>query len=112
MAAVDDYISSFPSDVQAVLTEVRRTIRSVVPEAEETISYQIPTFIVNGRHLVYFAGWKKHVSVYPLPAGDAECDREVAPYRAGKGTAKFPLSRPVPYDLIGRLVAHLVEERS
>ena len=67
---------------------------------------------VDGRYLVYFAGWKHHISVYPLPEGDAALDEEMAPYVAGKGTLKFLLSEPIPYDLIERVAARLLEERS
>ena len=109
---IDEYIGAFPAQVQPVLAEIRRTIREVAPAAGETISYQMPTFTLNGKHLVYFAGWKNYVSLYPIPAGDAAFQRDIAPYRAGKGTLRFPLGKPVPYDLIGRLVTFLVEERT
>jgi uncharacterized protein YdhG (YjbR/CyaY superfamily) len=82
-----------------------------VPKAEEKISYQIPTFALDGRYLVYFAGWKNHISVYPLPEADEAFERELAPYKSGKGTVKFPLNKPIPYDLIGRLAALLAEQR-
>jgi uncharacterized protein YdhG (YjbR/CyaY superfamily) len=108
---IGDYIDSFPADVQEILEEVRGRIRNAVPTADETISYGIPTFTLGGRYLVYFAGWKRHISVYPIPAGDATFEREIEPYRAGKGTLKFPLSGPIPYDLIERVAALLVEER-
>ena len=111
LVTVDDYISSFPDDVQVVLQEIRRTIRAAIPEADETISYRIPTFVLGGRALVYFAGWKHYVSVYPIPDADAALERELAPYRAGKGTLRFPLDEPVPRDLIQRVVADLVEQR-
>ena len=110
-ATVDEYIGSFPASTQAVLEEIRRRIRSIVPDAGEVISYQIPAITVRGRHLVYFAGWKHHVSVYPLPDADDGLQQELAPYVAGKGTAKFPLSKPIPYDLIDRLVARLAQQR-
>jgi uncharacterized protein YdhG (YjbR/CyaY superfamily) len=110
-ATVDEYISSFPEDVQIVLEKVRQTIRSAVPEAAEAISYQIPTITLDGRQLVFFAAWKHHVSLYPVPAGDEAFERELAPYRAAKGTLRFPYRQPVPYDLIERLVALLVEQR-
>jgi uncharacterized protein YdhG (YjbR/CyaY superfamily) len=110
-ATVDDYISSFPADVQVILEQVRRTIHHAVPGADETISYQIPTITLGGRYLVYFAGWKHHLSVYPVPAGDDAFERDIAPYRAGRGTVKFPYRKPVPYDLIGRLVGLLVHNR-
>jgi uncharacterized protein YdhG (YjbR/CyaY superfamily) len=108
---MDDYIDTFPADVQAILQEVRRRIGSVVPTAEETISYGIPTFTIGGRYLVYFAGWKHHISVYPVPTGDATFEQEIEPYRAGKGTLKFPLSELIPYELIERGAVLLVEER-
>jgi uncharacterized protein YdhG (YjbR/CyaY superfamily) len=108
---IDDYIGAFPPDVRTVLQEVRARLRSVVPTADEGISYGIPVFTLDGRYLVYFAGWKHHISVYPLPEGDATLDEAVAPYVAGKGTLKFPLAEPIPYDLIERVAALLLEER-
>ncbi|MGH3345119.1 MAG: iron chaperone [Carbonactinosporaceae bacterium] len=111
-ASIDDYISSFPEDVQIALEEVRRTIRKVVLTAGETISYQIPAVTLDGRYLVYFAAWKHHVSLYPIPAGDEAFEREIAPYKAGKGTLRFPLREPIPHDLIERVVALLVKERA
>ncbi|MEX0864488.1 MAG: DUF1801 domain-containing protein [Acidimicrobiia bacterium] len=111
-ATVDDYIASFPDDVQKVLQEVRRTIREVVPEADEKVSYGIPTLTLDGRYLVYFAGWKNHISVYPLPEGDQAFDDELAPYKSGKGTARFSLREPIPHDLIRRLIALLADQRA
>lgn len=110
-ATIDAYIASFPADVQVILQEVRRRIRKAVPTADETISYGIPAFTLGGRYLVYVAGWKHHISVYPVPAGDAAFRREIEPYVAGKGTLAFPLGEPIPYDLIGRVAASLCEER-
>ncbi|WP_216853374.1 iron chaperone [Phytoactinopolyspora halotolerans] len=110
-STIDEYIGSFPDDVQDVLREVRSTIRTALPDAAEKISYQIPTFTLNGRNVVHFAAWTHHISVYPLPAGDEAFQRELAPYVAGKGTAKFPLDKPIPYDLIGRLAAHLATRK-
>ena len=101
-ATVDAYVASFPPEVRSVLQQVRQALHSAVPGAEETISYDIPTLTVGGSAVVYFAGWKKHVSVYPLPEGDLEFDEAVAPYRSGASTAKFPLSRPVPLDVVRR----------
>jgi uncharacterized protein YdhG (YjbR/CyaY superfamily) len=111
IATIDDYISSFPEEVQIILEEVRRTIRSVVPAAEETISYRIPTITLNGRYLVYFAAWKHHISLYPIPRADEALEQELAPYRAAKGTVRFPLQESIPYDLIKRLVERLVRQR-
>ncbi|MBT2401891.1 DUF1801 domain-containing protein [Streptomyces sp. ISL-100] len=111
-ATVDDYIASFPQDVRGILERVRRTIHEAAPEGVgEKISYGIPAVTLNGRNLVYFAGWKQHVSVYPVPEGDREFQRDIQPYRSGKGTLKFPLNEPVPYTLITRVVEHLVAER-
>ena len=80
-------------------------------EAAETISYQIATFTLNGSAFVYFAGWKHHVAVYPIPSGDEAFERELAPYRAAKGTLKFPLKQPIPFDLIERVAALLAAQR-
>ena len=111
-ANVDDYVGSFPEDVQGVLAEIRRTIHHAVPGASESISYKIPTVTLNGRSFVYFAAWKSHVSLYPVPAGDVKFQDEIAPYRASRGTVHFPLGKPIPYDLIGRMAAHLARETS
>jgi len=108
---IDDYISSFPEDVQAVLGEVRRAIRDAVPGAGETIKYQMPTITLDGRSVVHFAAWKHHIGLYPLPAVDGPLEQQIAPYDTGRGTARFRLDEPVPYDLIGRLAAMLVEHR-
>jgi uncharacterized protein YdhG (YjbR/CyaY superfamily) len=103
-ATIDDYIAGFPPDVQAALRQVRATIREAAPDTEEAISYRIPTFNLNGRYLIYFAGFKNHVSVYPAPMGAAELADEMALYGSGKGTMKFPLNKPIPLDLIRRIV--------
>ena len=110
-ATVDEYIASFPPDVQRMLEEVRAAIRAVVPGTEERISYGIPTFALNGRYVVYFSGWKRHVSVYPIPDADADLAREIKPYMAGKGTLKFALDKPIPIELIQRVAARLLEQR-
>jgi uncharacterized protein YdhG (YjbR/CyaY superfamily) len=109
--SVDDYISTFPPEVQTVLQDVRRTIHAAAPEAKESISYQIPTFSIDGRPVVYLAGWKKHLSIYPLPELDEELEPQLAPYLSGKGTAKFPLGKPIPYELIMVLVQRLTVQR-
>ena len=109
---LEAYLTSFPDEVRPVLEQVRKTIRTAVPGAEETISYDIPTFKLGGRAVVYFAGWKHHVSVYPIPQADEALERDLAPFRAAKGTLKFPLDRPVPYELIGRAAAVLAGQRS
>jgi uncharacterized protein YdhG (YjbR/CyaY superfamily) len=110
-ATVEEYIGSFPGEVQDILREVRSTIHGAVPEAGERISYGIAAFTLAGRDLVYFAGWKKHISVYPVPTEDADLTGELTPYLAAKGTLKFPLSQPIPYPLIGRVAAVLALRR-
>lgn len=111
-ATIDEYIDSLPDEVQAIAQEVRRTIRAAVPEPGETISYQMPTITLDGESLAYFAVWKNHVGLYPpVPTEDEALEREVAPYRGPKGNFRFPLSAPIPYDLIRRLTAILVRER-
>ena len=102
---IDDYIASFPEEVQTILGQVRRTIRQAAPDAVESISYQIPTYKLKGQALIYFAGWKHHISIYPLPSGgDDSFEAELDQYRSGKGTAQFPLDQPLPYDLIRKMV--------
>jgi uncharacterized protein YdhG (YjbR/CyaY superfamily) len=110
--SVDEYIASFPADVQAVLEQVRGTIHGVVAGAGEKISYQIPTITLDGKSLVHFSGWKKHISLYPVPAVSDELAAEIQPYLAGKGTLKFPLAKPIPYELIGRLAEAFVASRA
>ena len=112
-ATVDEYIASFPSEVRPVLEEVRAAIRAVQPGTEERISYGIPTFALDGRYVVYFSGWKRHVSVYPIPdtSGDAAFERELKPFMAGKGTLKFALDQPLPIELIQRVARRLLEQR-
>ncbi|RDI50991.1 iron chaperone [Nocardia mexicana] len=109
---VDDYIATFPDAVQSVLRQVRRTVSEAIPGGAETISYQVPAVQLDGKAVVYYAGWQQHVSVYPIPAGDPGFTEAIAPYRAGKGTLKFPLSQPVPYELIGRIATLLAEQRA
>ena len=99
--SIDEYIKSQPSAVQTVLKRVRSTIRKAVPKAEEVISYQIPAYKLQGRPLLYFAGWKEHYSLYPSNARlVAAFKDELAPYEIAKGTIRFPLSEPVPVKLI------------
>ena len=108
---VEEYIGSFPEDVQAVLREVRRRILSVVPGAGETVSYQMPAVTLNGRSLVQFAAWKHHISLYPVPDTDSAFAADLAPYLAGRGTLRFPLDQPIPGGLIERVVTLLAQQR-
>jgi uncharacterized protein YdhG (YjbR/CyaY superfamily) len=109
---VDDYIAGFPADVQPVLQDVRAALLRGVPGGVETISYGIPTLELDGRKVVHFAGWKQHVGIYPLPSGDPALDAALAPYVTGRGTARFPLDLPLPYDLVEALAAQLVVQRA
>jgi uncharacterized protein YdhG (YjbR/CyaY superfamily) len=110
-SSVDEYIAELPSETQEVLQEVRAVIRSAAPEATETISYAIPTLDLNGRHLVHFAGFARHIGFYPgaVTVGEAFAE-ELKPYKRGKGSVQFPLDRPMPADLIRRMVEFRVGE--
>jgi uncharacterized protein YdhG (YjbR/CyaY superfamily) len=108
---IDEYIAGFPNDVQKILEKIRMTIRKAAPDAEETISYQMPTFTLKGNYLVYFAAFKKHIGFYPAPIGIAEFKEELSVYEAGKGTMKFPLDKPIPFDLITKIVKFRVKDR-
>ena len=111
-ASVDEYIGGFPPETRAVLEELRALIRETAPEATEKISYAMPTFEVDGQYLVYFAAWKKHVALYPVTAGLVKAlGEELKPYRQGQGALHFPLAKPLPVDLIRRIVEVRREER-
>ncbi|HAX68057.1 MAG TPA: hypothetical protein DCY14_00480 [Anaerolineae bacterium] len=102
--SIDEYIAACPPDSQAYLQEIRNLIRKLAPDAKERISYQIAAFERNGKNIIHFAGWKKHVSLYPVPAGSETFERQIAKYVDGKGTVKFPLDEPLPLKLIERVV--------
>jgi uncharacterized protein YdhG (YjbR/CyaY superfamily) len=105
---IDDYITAFPDDVQVLLQKIRSTIHAAAPTAQEAIKYGIPTFILNG-NLVHFGGYKKHIGFYPAPVGIRAFKEETAQYETGKGTLQFPLDKPLPLDLITRIVKFRVE---
>ncbi len=102
---IDEYIKAFPENVQAILQKVRQTIRKAAPEAEETISYRIPTFKLNG-FLVHFAAFKDHVGFYPTGRGVEAFKRELSPYKWSRGTIQFPLEKPIPYGLVRRITLY------
>lgn len=106
----DEYIVGFPPNVQEILQKIRMAIKKAAPEAEETISYKMPTFMLRGKYLVYFAAHKKHIGFYPAPIGVEEFKEELALYQVGKGTLQFPLDKPVPFDLIRKLVKFRIKE--
>ena len=102
--SIDEYIAACPPDSQEYLKQIRTLIRSLAPDATERISYQMAAFERNGKNFIHFAGWKKHVSLYPVPAGSEAFERQVEKYGDGKGTVKFPLDEPLPVKLIERIV--------
>ena len=109
-ASVSAYMAGFPPDAKKILEQIRSLIRETVPEAEESISYDIPTYKVNGKPVIYFAGFRNHVSVYPAPRGVAPFDKELAAYKGGKGTVQFPLTGSLPEALIKKIVAFRLQE--
>jgi uncharacterized protein YdhG (YjbR/CyaY superfamily) len=100
---IDEYIAAFTPDVQTILERIRLTIHNAAPDAQETISYRIPAFTQHGI-LVYFAAFKNHIGLYPPVSGDAKLEKAISPYAGEKGNLRFPLSQPIPYDLIERIV--------
>src|SRR6266550_4251852 len=100
--SIDEYIKTFPPDVQKTLEKMRRTIRKAAPEAEEAISYQIPTFKLNG-NLVHFAAFKNHISFFPTARGVETFKKELSQYLGSKGTVRFPLDKPIPHDLVRKV---------
>jgi len=108
-SSIDEYIATFPADIQKILQEIRATIRAAAPDAQEKISYQMPTFTLNG-NLVHFAAFKKHIGLYPTPGATEAFQHEIAPYKAAKGSIQFPLDEPMPLELIRRIVEFRVAE--
>ena len=106
---IDEYIAGYPRDVQQILEKIRATIRKAAPDAEEAIKYQMPTFVLKG-NLVHFAAFKRHIGFYPVPTGIEEFKNELSAYEGGKGSVKFPLDKPIPFDLIGKIVKFRVKE--
>jgi uncharacterized protein YdhG (YjbR/CyaY superfamily) len=104
-ADIDEYIAAFPSNVQKLLQQVRSTIKKAVPNAKETIKYAIPTFTLE-KNLIHFAAYTNHIGLYPAPRGIKEFEKELAVYAGGKGTAQFPLDKPLPLDLITRIAKY------
>lgn len=107
---IDEYIQTFPYDVQRILEKVRQTIKKAAPDAVEAISYQMPTFKLNGKNLVHFAAWKNHVGFYPLPSGIEAFQKELSSYKMAKGSIQFPLDKPIPFDIVKKIVIFRVKE--
>jgi uncharacterized protein YdhG (YjbR/CyaY superfamily) len=107
--SIDEYIESFPQETQKILQEIRATIKAAAPQAEEKISYQMPTFFLNG-NLIHFAAFKNHIGLYPTPSGTEAFKEEIAKYKAAKGSIQLPIDEPMPLKLISRIVKFRVAE--
>ena len=107
---IDEYIVSFPKEIQAILEEVRATVKQAAPDAEEAISYGIPTFRLRKTNMVHFAAFKNHIGFYPTPTGSEAFKKELSGYKTGKGSVQFPLDKPMPLDLITRIVEFRIEQ--
>ena len=103
-ATIDEYMQPFSSDVQAILQTIRNTIQQNIPEAKEAIKYGIPTFVFKGKNVAHFGAFKHHIGFYPTPQGIAEFEKELSHYKQAKGSVQFPLTKPMPIDLIKRIV--------
>lgn len=108
--SVDEYIKTFPLEIQKLMDKVRKIIIKNAPTAVESIAYGMPAYKTNGKPLVYFAGYKNHIGFYATPTGHAEFANELINYKQGKGSVQFPLNKPIPFELIGRIVRFRVEE--
>lgn len=105
-ADIKDYIAGFPAETQVLLKKIKATIKKAVPDAAETISYGIPCFTYKGKHLILFAAFKKHISLYPVPRNSERFKEILSKYKGGKGTVQFPLNEPIPYSLISSIVKY------
>jgi len=112
MNEVEDYIGQFPEDVQDILRRIRKLIRDNAPRVEEYFAYKMPAYKFNKKPLVYFAAFKKHIGFYATPSGHEEFKDELSKYKRGKGSVQFPLDKPIPYDLIERMVKFRVMENA
>jgi uncharacterized protein YdhG (YjbR/CyaY superfamily) len=106
---MDEYISQFPKNIRYILEDLRRLIKESAPEAEETINYGIPTFKLNG-NLVHFAAFKNHIGFYPTPSAVVAFKKELVPFKQAKGSVQFPLDKPIPFDLVKKIVKFRVKE--
>ena len=111
VSTVDEYVAGLPAEVRGRMAELRAVVGEVVPDVVETISYAMPTFVLDGQPLLHAAAWKHHIGVYPLPAMEPALDAEVAPYRGAKDTLRLLHRRPFPRELLARVVAAMVTQR-
>lgn len=107
---INEYIATFPQEVQVLLEEIRNIIKLAAPDATEAISYAIPTFKLKGKNLVHFAAFKNHIGFYATPTGHEAFEKELSQYKQGKGSVQFPLDKPIPLDLIKRIVEYREKE--
>jgi uncharacterized protein YdhG (YjbR/CyaY superfamily) len=112
MSDVDDYIATYPDDVQAILRQVRATLLDAIPGGEERVRYAIPAVMLGSRYAIHYAAWKKHLGLYPVPIAGPDLEPELAPYRSTKDTLKFFYADPIPYELIGRIARHRAAARA
>lgn len=108
---IDEFISTYPPEIQAILQKIRALIRKSAPGAEEAMAYGIPTFKLNGRNLVHFSAFKEHIGFYPTPSGIEAFKKELSAYEGAKGSVKFPLEKPIPYALITKIIKFRVKEK-
>ena len=108
---IDEYVKTFPEDVRSILEKLRETIRKAAPDAVEAISYQMPTYKLNGSNLIHFAAFKHHIGCYPTPSGTEAFQRELSPYKGAKASVRFPLEKPIPYDLVNKIVVFRMKEQ-
>jgi uncharacterized protein YdhG (YjbR/CyaY superfamily) len=106
---IDEYIAGFPPEIREILSQIRAVIHEAAPEATEAIKYRMPTFVLRG-NLVHFAAYKAHIGLYPTPSGIDAFAEELTPYTGGKGSVRLPLDRPIPFELIRRIVLYRVQE--
>src|SRR5689334_4641041 len=107
---IDEYIATLPDHTQTLMEQIRAAIRSVAPKAEEKISYQMAAFKLDGHYIAHFAAWKKHIGMYPIPAGDAAFQKEILPYKGVKSSLQFPLDKPMPLKLIKKMIRFRIAE--
>ena len=108
--SIDEYIEGFPEETQKALREVWATVKALVPVAEEYISYKMPAFKVNGEYFIHFSAWKKHIGMYPIPAGNEAFQKQIEPFRSAKSSLNFPLDKPMPIKLIEKFIKFRIEE--
>ncbi len=109
---IEEFIAKYPATVQVILQKIRALIQKSAPGAEEAMCYGIPTFKLNGKNLVHFSAFKEHIGFYPTPSGIEKFKQELSAYEWAKGSVKFPLNKPIPYTLIGKITQFRVKEVS